>query len=170
MPESSEQAHKTITIGDQPATDDALGFTPYVVAIAEFLTHPDTKPPLTISIEGEWGSGKSSFMKQLEAEILRKSEELEEQQFKEIRERLKEERIVFSNLADIGKFLKLLKLKIQLKIAEDETFKFEFKLKQKSNSNCLFSSWLGWSCPMVKTSRSFVTRRKRQKTRCKSKR
>jgi hypothetical protein len=140
MPESTGESNKTITVGDQPATEDNLGFTPYVIAMAEFLTHPDTKPPLTISIEGEWGSGKSSFMKQLEAEILRKSEELEEQQFKEIWERLKKERIVFSNLADIGKFLKLLKLKIQFKIAEDETFKFEFKLKQKAQTIC-FNAW-----------------------------
>ncbi|MGK7896777.1 MAG: P-loop NTPase fold protein, partial [Xenococcus sp. (in: cyanobacteria)] len=61
--------------GDQPATIDSLGFEPYVIAIADFLTDPNTKPPLTLSIEGEWGSGKSSFMKQLEQEIQKKSEE-----------------------------------------------------------------------------------------------
>lgn len=56
-------------ITDQPALTDSLGFTPYVQAIAAFLTHEDTKPPLTISLEGAWGSGKSSFMQQLEAGI-----------------------------------------------------------------------------------------------------
>jgi len=53
-------------VGDQPTAKDTLGFTPYVQAIASFLTKDVTKPPLTLSIEGEWGSGKSSFMLQLE--------------------------------------------------------------------------------------------------------
>lgn len=52
-------------ISDQPATKDTLGFEPYVRAIADFLTDESTEPPLTLSIEGEWGSGKSSFMLQL---------------------------------------------------------------------------------------------------------
>src|SRR5262249_52881587 len=53
------------SVDDQPTTDDTLGFTPYVAAVAAFLTHEETKPPLTLSIEGAWGSGKSSFMLQL---------------------------------------------------------------------------------------------------------
>ena len=56
-------------VGDQPTPDDSLGFTPYVEAIAAFLTSRATQPPLTMSIEGEWGSGKSSFMLQLERAI-----------------------------------------------------------------------------------------------------
>jgi hypothetical protein len=56
-------------VGDQPAVEDSLGFTPYVEAIAGFLTSDATQPPLTMSIEGEWGSGKSSFMLQLEKAI-----------------------------------------------------------------------------------------------------
>ncbi|MCD4780963.1 MAG: SUMF1/EgtB/PvdO family nonheme iron enzyme, partial [Candidatus Omnitrophica bacterium] len=51
---------------DQYAVKDALGFECYVNAIAEFLTDSETEPPLTISIEGKWGTGKSSFMAQLE--------------------------------------------------------------------------------------------------------
>ena len=79
-----ESAHNSnSTIGDRPAVEDTLGFQPYVIAIAEFLTHPDTKPPLTISIEGAWGRGKSSFMKQLEAEIVQKYEDLEDEEFKQ---------------------------------------------------------------------------------------
>jgi DNA-binding response OmpR family regulator len=54
---------------DQPTKEDHLGFEPYVWAIAEFLASPDTKPPLTLSIEGDWGSGKSSFMLQLEERL-----------------------------------------------------------------------------------------------------
>ncbi len=53
-------------IGDQPTSKDDLGFDPYVQAEAAFLTHEDTRPPLTLSVEGTWGSGKSSFMLQLE--------------------------------------------------------------------------------------------------------
>jgi hypothetical protein len=36
-----------------------------VDAVADFLTNPETKPPFTLSVEGAWGSGKSSFMIQL---------------------------------------------------------------------------------------------------------
>jgi KAP family P-loop domain len=56
-------------VGDQPTPEDTLGFEPYVKAIANFLTNEVTKPPLTLSIEGEWGSGKSSFMLQLQQEL-----------------------------------------------------------------------------------------------------
>ena len=56
-------------VGDTPSKKDALGFTPYVEAVCAFLTAEATKPPLTLSIEGEWGSGKSSFMLQLEAQL-----------------------------------------------------------------------------------------------------
>ncbi|HEX8069233.1 MAG TPA: P-loop NTPase fold protein [Pyrinomonadaceae bacterium] len=59
---------------DQPVEEDALGFKPYVEALAKFLGHPRTKPPLTLSVEGEWGSGKSSFMLQLKKELLRRNE------------------------------------------------------------------------------------------------
>jgi len=49
-------------IPDVPAKSDRLGFEPYVDAVAAFLLSPATQPPLTLSIEGEWGCGKSSFM------------------------------------------------------------------------------------------------------------
>ena len=63
------------SISDQPSNSDDLGFEPYVTAIAEFLTSENTKGPLTLSIEGDWGSGKSSFMMLLRRE-LKKSEAL----------------------------------------------------------------------------------------------
>lgn len=62
---------RNTSVSDQATNNDALGFEPYVIAIAEFLLHEQTQPPLTLSVEGEWGSGKSSFMKMLE-EYLRK--------------------------------------------------------------------------------------------------
>ena len=52
-------------IRDSATGQDELGFEPYVKALSAFLTHQDTKPPLTVSVEGPWGSGKSSLMLQL---------------------------------------------------------------------------------------------------------
>ena len=56
-------------LSDSSTADDSLGFKPYVEAVADFLTHQNTKPPLVLSVEGEWGSGKSSFMWQLKNKI-----------------------------------------------------------------------------------------------------
>lgn len=58
---------------DGPTRDDKLQFRPYVSALAAFLNAKNTKPPFTLSVEGEWGSGKSSFMLQLQDEIRRLS-------------------------------------------------------------------------------------------------
>ncbi|MGB3512094.1 MAG: P-loop NTPase fold protein [Microcoleaceae cyanobacterium] len=107
MPESTDKSKQIITVGDQPTTKDELGFAPYVIAMAEFLTHQDTKPPLTISIEGEWGSGKSSFMKQLEAEVKNKSKELDRENLEKVRQELKKDQIIFSDLSDIYEFFRL---------------------------------------------------------------
>jgi hypothetical protein len=60
---------RTESANDQPAAIDTIGFKPYVDAMALFLTSERTEPPLTISIEGEWGSGKSSFVAQLKEAI-----------------------------------------------------------------------------------------------------
>ena len=70
-PAQPEESYNPSTIKDQPSEKDYLGFRPYVEAMALFLSNQDTKPPLTVSVEGEWGSGKSSFMLQLEAELKR---------------------------------------------------------------------------------------------------
>ena len=55
----------TVGLSDTPADKDDIGFQPYVRAMAWFLLNDSTRPPLTVSIEGPWGSGKSSFMLQL---------------------------------------------------------------------------------------------------------
>lgn len=49
--------------------EDHLGFRPYVEAVYSYLKNDQTKAPFTISIEGDWGSGKSSFMRQLEESL-----------------------------------------------------------------------------------------------------
>lgn len=65
-PESGQESISLANTNDQASREDWLGFAPYVTAIAEFLTSADTKPPLAMSVEGEWGTGKTSFMRQLE--------------------------------------------------------------------------------------------------------
>lgn len=50
---------------DHPAGVDEIGFSSYTEALRILLTHQTTAPPLTISVEGPWGSGKTSFMNQL---------------------------------------------------------------------------------------------------------
>ncbi|MFM2078960.1 MAG: hypothetical protein RJA49_2850, partial [Actinomycetota bacterium] len=52
-------------VSDAPTKEDRLTFRPYVDAVAAFLLNLATKPPFTMSIEGEWGAGKSSFLAQL---------------------------------------------------------------------------------------------------------
>lgn len=54
-------------MGDRPSVADHLNFGPYVDALKAFLTQAE--PPLTVSVEGAWGAGKSSFMLQLERDL-----------------------------------------------------------------------------------------------------
>ena len=65
------QAHQTVIgMADTPATDaaltdprqDRLNFEPLAAGISRFLRNPATEPPLTLAITGDWGSGKSSLM------------------------------------------------------------------------------------------------------------
>jgi hypothetical protein len=55
----------------QSAGEDALGFLPMVQGLARFFRNRDTKPPLIVAINGEWGSGKSSLMRLIQAELRR---------------------------------------------------------------------------------------------------
>lgn len=43
-------------------SDDHLGFGHAARAVSDFVASEDTRLPLTISVEGEWGAGKSSFL------------------------------------------------------------------------------------------------------------
>jgi hypothetical protein len=65
------QARKAVVgMADTPATDaaltdpkqDRLNFEPLAAGISRFLRNPATEPPLTLAITGDWGSGKSSLM------------------------------------------------------------------------------------------------------------
>jgi hypothetical protein len=47
-------------------SEDKLGFAIWVKALRNFIVSPDTTTPLSIGIDGAWGTGKSSFMRMLQ--------------------------------------------------------------------------------------------------------
>lgn len=49
--------------------DDQLGFDRYVETIGEMIVSKNFQTPFCIGIHGEWGSGKTSFMRQLEKRL-----------------------------------------------------------------------------------------------------
>lgn len=51
--------------------DDRLEFGPLARGLSRFLRNPKTSPPLTLSITGDWGAGKSSLMGLLCADLRR---------------------------------------------------------------------------------------------------
>lgn len=50
-------------------SEDALDHDVYARAITEFVSHPDSKPPLAIAITAPWGSGKTSLMRKIERRL-----------------------------------------------------------------------------------------------------
>ncbi|HMA92967.1 MAG TPA: P-loop NTPase fold protein [Polyangiaceae bacterium] len=71
---SSGFSARTYAHNDVACSTDLIGFRPYVEATAEFLLNDRTEPPLVLSVEGAWGSGKSSFMLQLQTALERQGE------------------------------------------------------------------------------------------------
>jgi hypothetical protein len=49
--------------------EDNLGHGAYADAIAAFIQHPDTRPPLTIAIKAPWGAGKTSLMRMVQQRL-----------------------------------------------------------------------------------------------------
>jgi hypothetical protein len=58
-------------INDSPTAEDDIGFTPYVHTLARMMLHNETSMPLTVGIFGPWGTGKTSFMRQVKEEVTR---------------------------------------------------------------------------------------------------
>ncbi|WP_214413693.1 P-loop NTPase fold protein [Sphaerisporangium fuscum] len=52
--------------GDRWTVHDRLGHRVHAEAVAAFVRHPDTRPPLTIGIKGPWGAGKTSLMRMVQ--------------------------------------------------------------------------------------------------------
>lgn len=75
QPESIKHStHVTIkpsshVTNDMWTSEDTLGYGLLVHSIYAFLTHEDTKPPLSVSIQGQWGGGKTSVMRMLQKEL-----------------------------------------------------------------------------------------------------
>lgn len=72
MADGQKKSGDDLSVGissDQPTTQDTIGFGPYSDALKLLLTHETTDPPLTVSVEGKWGQGKSSFMRQLRKKL-----------------------------------------------------------------------------------------------------
>ncbi len=68
----ADNALRSVLYRDTPIDDvarDRLGFQVVVGALRRFLDNPDTVPPVVISLNGPWGSGKSSIMKMLASEL-----------------------------------------------------------------------------------------------------
>jgi hypothetical protein len=64
--------NKAPVYGDNPivrARDDLLDRSGAIRAISAVLLDPDTDTPLTVGIFGDWGSGKTSFMRMLQEAI-----------------------------------------------------------------------------------------------------
>jgi len=59
---------------DVPAAKDELDVNRYANAIARFVLHPQTTPPITIGIHGPWGKGKSSFMQLIDSALVKYAE------------------------------------------------------------------------------------------------
>jgi hypothetical protein len=67
-----DNALRSVLYRDTPIDDvtrDRLGFQVLVGSLRRFLDNPDTVPPVVVSVNGPWGSGKSSTMKMLAREL-----------------------------------------------------------------------------------------------------
>jgi Cdc6-like AAA superfamily ATPase len=49
--------------------DDTLGYGQYADAIASFIRHQETRPPLTIGVKAPWGAGKTSLMRMVQERL-----------------------------------------------------------------------------------------------------
>jgi len=87
----------TVVATDSWTTNDKLGYWVFASAIYRFLTFENTKPPVTISIQAQWGGGKTSLMKMVQKQLdpikveidkggkQKKNEKIEQDQYDEIK-------------------------------------------------------------------------------------
>ncbi|MFC4532204.1 KAP family P-loop NTPase fold protein [Sphaerisporangium dianthi] len=52
--------------GDRWTLQDRLGHRVRAEAVAAFIRHAETRPPLTIGVKGPWGAGKTSLMRMVQ--------------------------------------------------------------------------------------------------------
>jgi KAP family P-loop domain/Protein of unknown function (DUF2934) len=65
---ASSDLHKSIILADVPSLQDQFGFMPAVRTLKEIVVGASTDLPLTIAIDGAWGSGKTSLLRMVENE------------------------------------------------------------------------------------------------------
>ena len=68
----SEESVADVLVSDRPldtSAGDVLAFNSIALGLSRFLRNENTMPPLTIAIIGEWGTGKSSLMNLLRADL-----------------------------------------------------------------------------------------------------
>ncbi len=67
-----EKSIADLLVSDRPvrsASEDVLDFATISGGLSRFLQNPRTQPPITIAIEGQWGTGKSSLMNMVRGEL-----------------------------------------------------------------------------------------------------
>lgn len=65
-----------IFLEDEVATNDSLGYQPYVNAISSAILNDEVKTPFVIGIYGKWGSGKSSLMNLVRGKVDKKGKNI----------------------------------------------------------------------------------------------
>ena len=55
-------------LSDLPTQQDALGFTPVVRTLCNIVLSRSTETPITIAVDGQWGSGKTSILRMVETQ------------------------------------------------------------------------------------------------------
>jgi WD40 repeat protein len=66
---SSGARPSTHIVSDRPSAADTLGRRAMVDALQDFLTDPETAPPIVVGVHGPWGYGKTSVLTQLRARL-----------------------------------------------------------------------------------------------------
>jgi len=56
-------------LSDKPSDIDLLEFADYAQALTDFIENEKTQTPLTIGIDGAWGSGKTTLMKMIQSRL-----------------------------------------------------------------------------------------------------
>ena len=69
---STKQTVKHIGQPDEPAMEDEFEIRDYIGGLAAFIVECNT--PLTISIQGSWGTGKTSIMNLVNNELKKNNE------------------------------------------------------------------------------------------------
>lgn len=67
-----EESVADVLVSDRPldtSAGDVLAFNSIALGLSRFLRNENTSPPLTVAIIGEWGTGKSSLMNLLRADL-----------------------------------------------------------------------------------------------------